>query len=86
MLYQLPTHHVTNNIVISRSKIAGLDLNERERKSSGNLRYIPPHLRSGDSDDRPSKDIDNQQGEPRDNYQNNRGGGNGAPDRDFNNR
>jgi hypothetical protein len=62
-------------------------LNERERKGSGNTRYIPPHLRGGESNDFPSKNIDNnQQGEFRENYQNQRGGGNGGSDRDFNNR
>lgn len=63
------------------SQVAGLDLNEREPRS-GNLRYVPPHLRAGDL---PSKQNNNQPGEPRDSYQNNRGGGNGY-DRDFNNR
>lgn len=61
---------------------------ERERKGSGNHRYIPPHLRGGESNDHPSKEDDNnQQGEFRENYQNNRGGGGGfGSDRDFNNR
>lgn len=64
-------------------------MNERERKSSGNTltRYIPPHLRSGDSNDFPSKQNDNNQhGEFRDTSQNNRGGGGNGSDRDFNNR
>lgn len=65
-------------------KVASLDLNERERKSSGNTRYIPPHLRGGESD-HPVKTYDNiTQGEFRENFQNNRGGGQGGSD--FNNR
>ncbi|CRK97855.1 CLUMA_CG011230, isoform A [Clunio marinus] len=66
-------------------QVAGLDLNERERKSSGNTRYIPPHLRGGDSESNPSKQNDNNQGEFRENYYNPRGGGSGS-DRDYNNR
>jgi hypothetical protein len=69
-------------------KIAGLDLNERERKGSGNqgTRYVPPHLRSGDSEDFPSKQNEHQQpGEFRENYHS-RGGGYGSDNRDFNNR
>ena len=62
-------------------------MNERERKGSGNqgTRYVPPHLRSGDSEEISSKQSENQPpGEFRENNQS-RGGGYGS-DRDFNNR
>ena len=71
--------------VILFPKVAGLDLNERKGSAQ---RYIPPHLRGGDSNDSSSNSLkqndNNYQGGSnnfRENYSNNRG-----TDRDYNNR
>lgn len=72
-------------LIFNLKKIAGLDLNERK----GSNRYVPPHLRGGESDSTSSslKDNDINQGSSsnsfKEGFSNNRGGG---ADRDFNNR
>jgi hypothetical protein len=61
-------------------------LNKRERKSSGNqgIRYVPRHLRSGDLNDVPLKENENNQ--PDEFKENNNRGCENGSDRDFNNR
>lgn len=76
MRFNLKNHNLI------KSKIAGLDLNERKGSAQ---RYIPPHLRQGGEPNDSSKYNDNNyQGASnnvRESYSSNRG-----TDRDYNNR
>jgi hypothetical protein len=76
------THFSYLCLVFFAPKVAGLDLNERKGSS---LRYIPPHLRGGESsNDSSAKQDDTNQGENFRDF-NNRGAA-GGEQREFNNR
>ncbi|KAG5681267.1 hypothetical protein PVAND_010718 [Polypedilum vanderplanki] len=72
-------NYANENGMSLEQQVAGLDLNESRNKGSS-LRYIPPHLRGGESSNDSSSNNQNNQGENFREY-NNRGG-----DRDYNNR